>query len=74
MAEKCCVPGCKTKKSEKVTFFPVPVNTIMRKAWENRISGKKLSDSDHVCAKHFLMKDVFVKQVHINLFLKVRDS
>ncbi|XP_044728992.1 uncharacterized protein LOC123292410 [Chrysoperla carnea] len=62
MAEKCCVPGCKTKKSEKVTFFPVPVNSIMRKAWENRISGKKLADSDHVCAKHFLMKDVFVKQ------------
>lgn len=60
---KCCAPGCNTKKRDKITFFKIPFNHVMRKAWESRLSGHKLKDSDLVCGKHFKLKDVLVSKV-----------
>ena len=62
MGRKCCVPGCRSgyPVGDKVAIFKGPTDRDLQIKWEWAIKRKdyKVSESSHVCEKHFFPDDL----------------
>ena len=54
----CCVPGCfsNSKKDKALSFYRIPKDKKLRKAWLHKISRKDFrpTDGHRVCSDHFV--------------------
>jgi len=54
----CCVPGCfnNSKKDQTLSFYRIPKDKTLRKAWLHKISRKDFrpTDGHRVCSDHFV--------------------
>jgi len=54
----CCVPGCfnNSKKDQTLSFYRIPKDKTLRKAWLHKISRKDFrpTDGHRVCSDYFV--------------------